>query len=211
MSFKKIYLLHDYKKPQLLKKVTKKMLLLHNIKIGKNVQIGNGLCIGNNVQIGNDIYIGSYVKIGNDVKIDNDVSLEIHVKIGNGVKIANDVSIENNVYIGNNAEICGYITIDSNVSLNDNISIENSIRSYKYIFYANYYYDLNIKQWYIRMGCFTFTLNKWLNNFWNNEEQFPNDKNNEKSISRIAIFNMMYQLICLQNKEIEFKPIEFEK
>ena len=40
---------------------------------------------------------------------------------------------------------------------------------------------------WIKMGCFTRTLIDWENDFWNNDNEFPND-NSEKSNLRIFAF-----------------------
>jgi len=42
---------------------------------------------------------------------------------------------------------------------------------------------------YIKMGCFTRTLEEWENNFWNNETEFPDD-NSEKSKLRVFAFEI---------------------
>jgi hypothetical protein len=40
---------------------------------------------------------------------------------------------------------------------------------------------------YIKMGCFTRKLSEWENDFWNNDNEFPND-NSEKSNLRLFAF-----------------------
>ena len=41
---------------------------------------------------------------------------------------------------------------------------------------------------WIRMGCFFRKREEWENDFWNNDEEFPND-NSEASNMRLAAFN----------------------
>ena len=51
---------------------------------------------------------------------------------------------------------------------------------------------------YIKMGCYLKTLNEWKKDFWNNENEFPNNKS-EKSELRIFAYKTALNWFKLQN------------
>jgi len=63
-------------------------------------------------------------------------------------------------------------------------------RIYKYSSYSFKIGDV----FYISMGCKNMKLSEWVNNFWNNDREFPND-GSEKSNKRLYAFNVMRRLI----------------
>lgn len=52
---------------------------------------------------------------------------------------------------------------------------------------------------WLKLGCYTRTLEEWNNDFWNNDKEFPND-NSEKSNLRLFAFETAKKWFELQDK-----------
>ena len=39
---------------------------------------------------------------------------------------------------------------------------------------------------YVVMGCFTRTVKEWDNDFWNNDDEFPNNKSTDSELRKFA-------------------------
>lgn len=59
---------------------------------------------------------------------------------------------------------------------------------YKYI--ASGYIDLETKEPWIQLGCFLRKLSDWEENFWNNDNEFPNNGGFE-SERRLKTYNTL--------------------
>jgi hypothetical protein len=58
--------------------------------------------------------------------------------------------------------------------------------------------------WYVQMGCYTRTVDDWEKDFWNNEEEFPND-GSLKSKEREMAYKIMLQVIELKSLNEDVK------
>ena len=121
-----------------------------------------------------------------NIEIGNDVTIGDYVTIGNAVTIGSCVTIGSVVKIGSGAKIGKY----------------NS-------FFADNIYKYSCGAWIeekrgeiIQLGCFTRTRKKWENNFWNNDNEFPND-NSDDSNARFRAFQMCCYFLYLIKKNNE--------
>jgi len=103
-------------------------ILYQNVKLGKNVQIGDFVIIGihpsgrsncKNLEtiIGDDSIIRSHTVIYAGVRIGNNFNC------GHGVKIREDTLIGDNSQVGTNSQIEGLVKIGSNVKIHTNVHI----------------------------------------------------------------------------------------
>ena len=151
-----------------------------------------------NIEIGNDVTIGDYVTIGNAVTIGSGVTIGSVVKIGSGAKI------------GSCVEIGSCVTIWSGVTIGKYAEIGSGAKIGKYnSFFADNIYKYSCGAWIeekrgeiIQLGCFTRTRKKWENNFWNNDNEFPND-NSDDSNARFRAFQMCCYFLYLIKKNNE--------
>ena len=145
----------------------------YGITIGSNVSIDSNVSIGADVIISSDVSIGSNVIISSNVNIWSNVSIGSDIRIGSGVKIWSGtripVGIKGKVY-----------------------KVQRLSGLYRYeqdIIYTD-------KDIYIKMGCLTFTVDKWKGNFWNNDNEFLND-GDEGSVDRLEAFNICMRILKL--------------
>ena len=121
--------------------------------------------------------IGNYFTAGN------------YFKAGDNFKAGNYFTAGYNFTAGN------YFTAGDYFKAGDNFKVKNHIiipNAYKYI--ARCYYEKNSKQWYVQLGCFLRTLSEWENDFWNNKNEFPNDKS-KNSTKRLRVYNLLKVII----------------
>jgi hypothetical protein len=67
-----------------------------------------------------------------------------------------------------------------------------------YTYNAAFFLEENSKTWHVQMGCFTRALSEWKSNFWNNNNEFPNN-GSEKSNKRLKTFNLIEKFIEIEN------------
>ena len=106
-----------------------------------------------------------------------------------------------NITIGDNARIGEWASIGYSARIGDSARIE------KYnSFFAVNIYDYPCGAWIeekrgeiIQLGCFTRTRKEWEDDFWNNDDEFPND-NSKKSNARLRAFQMCCNFLDLIKK-----------
>ena len=131
------------------------------------------------------------IKIGSNVYIGSDVSIWSNVTIGSYVTIGSNVTISSDIRIGSGVRIWSGIRIDEGIK-GEIYKVQRLSGLYRYkqdIIYTD-------KDIYIRMGCLTFTVDKWKENFWNNDNEFPND-GEERSVDRLEAFNVCMRILKL--------------
>jgi len=79
-------------------------------------------------------------------------------------ELTQDVLKEQDIYIGSD------VRIGSGAEVGKHITITGG---YKYT--ASSYRDENTGIWYIQLGCFLRSVDEWESNFWNNNNEFPNN------------------------------------
>ena len=84
-----------------------------------------------------------------------------------------------------------YFTAGDNFEITNHIIFPNY---YKYI--GRMYYEINSKKWFFQFGCFLRTADEWEADFWNNNNEFPND-DSEESNKRLKLFHLMKDIIKL--------------
>ena len=111
------------------------------------------------------------------------ITIEAGAMIGAGARIGDNAMIEAGAKIGDMARIGKY----------------NS-------FFANNLYNYPCGAWIeekrgemVQLGCFTRTRKEWEADFWNNNDEFPND-NSEKSNARLRAFQMCCNFLDLIKK-----------
>ena len=141
-----------------------------------------------------------------DVIIGSDVVIRNNIIIDSGARIGSDVIIGSGVTIGSGVRIKAGVRISSGVRIKAGVIISSSIRSKveKVIHLDGLYgYDQDIiftdKAIYIRMGCFTRTVEEWINDLWNNDNEFPNDGSKE-SLDRLEAFNVCMRILGMQEQ-----------
>jgi hypothetical protein len=89
-----------------------------------------------------------------------------------------------------NIQLGDYVTLGNYVTLGDYVTLgkyqvfsSNSL--YKYVVSAYQKDRVQI----IQLGCRTQTRQEWESNFWNNDNEFPNN-GSEKSIARLRAFKV---------------------
>ena len=130
-----------------------------------------------NITIGADATIGAWATIGADATIEAGVTIGAWAKIEAGEKIGEFAKI------GEGAKIGKY----------------NS-------FFADNLYEYPCGAWVeenrgemVQLGCFTRTRKEWEADFWNNNNEFPNN-NSEKSKARLRAFKMCCTFLDLIKK-----------
>lgn len=113
-----------------------------------------------------------------DIKELREEALKYDIKIGYGVRIGSDVRIGTEMIIESDAK--GIIT---------------NLKQLRGL----YRYSIDIiettENTYIRMGCFTRTVNEWKKDFWNNEKEFQ--KSSVEGIKRLKAFNECMRILKL--------------
>jgi len=185
-------------------------LEVRNIEIGNDVTIGDYVTIGNAVTIGSGVTIGSVVTIGSGAKIGSCVEIGSCVTIWSGVTIGKYAKIGSCVEIGSCVKIGKYAEIGSGAKIGSYAEIGSGAKIGKYnSFFADNIYKYSCGAWIeekrgeiIQLGCFTRTRKKWENNFWNNDNEFPND-NSDDSNARFRAFQMCCYFLYLIKKNNE--------
>ena len=171
-----------------------------NIKIGAMARIGAGATIGAWATIEEGATIGAGAKIGARAKIGAWATIEEGATIGARATIGAWATIEEGATIGDSVSIGDNARIGDMAKIGDNASIG------KYnSFFAVNIYDYPCGAWIenrgeiIQLGCFTRTRKEWEADFWNNDDEFPND-NSEKSKARLRAFKMCCNFLDLIKK-----------
>ena len=118
-----------------------------------------------------------------------------------------NISDLNEEFKKRNIRIEEWARIGNSARIGNNASIGNSARIEKYnSFFAVNIYDHPCGAWIeekrgeiIQLGCFTRTRKEWEDDFWNNNDEFPND-NSEKSNARLRAFKMCCLFLDLIKK-----------
>ena len=133
-------------------------------------------------------------------------ALQYNVRIGSGVRIGADVRIGCDVYIGSDVIIGFGVRIGAGVRIGSNGYIDPGVRGVvmKVTSFSRIYkYDSAIIETkhpiYIRMGCFTRTVNEWREDFWNNDREFL--KGSEEGARRLLAFNIKMDVLGLPRLE----------
>ena len=114
-----------------------------------------------------------------------------NIVIGSNFQIGNYAGITDDFKAGNNFTAGDYFKAGNNFKAGDYFKINHHIilpNSYKYI--ARCYYEINSAKWYIQLGCYIRTLEEWESDFWNNDNEFPND-GSEKSQKRLETYKLL--------------------
>ena len=113
------------------------------------------------------------------------------------------ITIDSDSYIGSNVRIDSGVIISQDVIIDSGVRIDLGVKGkvYKVQHLSGLYkYKQDIiytdKDIYIRMGCLTFTVDKWKGNFWNNDNEFLND-GDEGSVDRLEAFNICMRILKL--------------
>jgi len=171
------------------------------------ISIGKKTIIGNNVTIGVNVIIGEDCRILNKVLIFNNVRIGRKTYIGTGAVLMSYANIENHVSIFPEVVISSTIRIPSYVRIEQGhrpIQLTYIGNGYKYATCS--YQDAHTDEWYIQMGCKTKTLAEWKNNFWDNDEEFPNN-DSDQSIGRDFAFRR--HMACIELNIEEEKKINW--
>ena len=147
------------------------------------------------------------ITIGDSVRIEDSASIGNMAIIGYNARIGNNARIEEWASIGDRAGIGDRASIGYNASIGACASIGAWARIEKYnSFFAVNIYDYPCGAWIeekrgeiIQLGCFTRTRKEWEDDFWNNNDEFPND-NSEKSNARLRAFKMCCLFLDLIKK-----------
>ena len=140
------------------------------------------------------------------------ITIEAGATIGAGAKIEADATIEAGTTIGEWATIGKLAKIGADATIGECATIEAgatigagaSIGKYNSFFAVNIY-DYPCGAWIenrgeiIQLGCFTRTREEWEEDFWNNDNEFPNN-NSEKSKARLRAFKMCCNFLDLIKK-----------
>ena len=146
-------------------------------------------------------------ELADEFKIRN-IKIEACATIGAGVKIGANATIEAWVTIGAGAKIEVGATIGEGATIGACATIGAGVTIEKYnCFFADNLYKYPCGAWVdsrrgemIQLGCFTRTRSEWESDFWNNNDEFPND-NSEKSKARLRAFKMCcFFLDLIKNK-----------
>ena len=139
--------------------------------------------------IGEGAMIGAWAKIEAGATIGKCATIEARVTIGEWATIGADATIEAGATIGECAKLGALATIGKYNS-----------------FFAVNLYKYSCGAWVdsrrgeiIQLGCFTRTRKEWDSNFWNNDDEFPND-GSEKSNARLRAFKMCCNFLDLIKK-----------
>ncbi len=62
-----------------------------------------------------------------------------------------------------------------------------------YRYNAAIFKDENTNTIWIKMGCHTRTIKQWEDNFWNNDDEFPNNKS-KASNDRLATYHKLLKI-----------------
>lgn len=147
-----------------------------NVKIGKNAVICNDSYIAENTKIGKNVRIGNYSYISPDCRIFDNTVIGNYVEIGEGSKLSKNLNITNNA------------KIKCHVSLNENnINIDGA---YKYN--SGSYIDERKGTLWIRLGCYTRTLEEWESDFYNNDDEFQIGTERTKLREKTYLMHVKY-------------------
>ena len=176
-------------------------------KIGEFATIGADAMIGESATIGECATIGAYAKIGARATIEADAKIGVGAKIGADAKIGARATIEAGAKIGVGAKIGADAKIGAGTTIEAGAKIGAlaTIGKYNSFFTVNLY-KYSCGAWVdsrrgemIQLGCFTRTREEWDSDFWNNDDEFPND-GSEKSNARLRAFKICcYFLDLIKN------------
>ena len=161
------------------------------ITIGAWAMIGADAKIGAGATIEAGAKIEEYAKIEAGTTIGECATIGARAKIGARATIEAWATIEAGAKIGARARIGAFAMIEAGATIGECATIG------KYnSFFAVNIYDYPCGAWIeekrgemVQLGCFTRTRKEWESDFWNNNDEFPND-NSDKSNARLRAFKM---------------------
>ena len=111
----------------------------------------------------------------------NDIEVELKSR---NIQIGSYCEIGSGCKIGSGCEIGSYCEIGSGCEIKNGFSLF-ALNLYKYS--SSSYLSKGVE--WIQLGCFLRTRQEWESDFWNNDDEFPNN-GSEKSEARLRAFDV---------------------
>ena len=118
-----------------------------------------------------DAIVKAYARVEANAIVEAGATVEAGARVGAYATVKANATVGAYARVEAGAIVKAYAIVEANATVKANARVPTILGGYKYN--ANCYYDMKTQKHFIRLGCFSRTIEDWDADFNNNAQEFP--------------------------------------